>query len=58
MERFAANSAASIPQACDNWSETCATYRFLGNDEVSWEGILAPHWKRTQERMREHLVEI
>ncbi len=30
--------------------------RFLGNDEVSWEGILAPHWERTQERMREHPV--
>ena len=56
MERFAAKPTASIPQACDNWSETCAAYRFLGNDEVSWEGILAPHWERTQQRMREHPV--
>ena len=23
---------------------------------MSWEGILAPHWERTQERMREHPV--
>lgn len=47
MERFAAKPTASIPEACDNWSEDFAAYRFLGNDEVSWEGILAPHWKRT-----------
>ena len=46
----------SIPQACDNWSEACAAYRFPGNDEVSWESILAPHRERTRERMREHLV--
>lgn len=52
MERFAANPTASIPQACDSWSETCAAYRFLGNAEVEWEGILAPHWARTRERMR------
>ena len=56
MERFAAKPTASIPQACDNWSETCAAYRFLGNDDVSWEGILAPHWERTRQRMSEHPV--
>jgi hypothetical protein len=56
MERFAAKPAASIPDACDSWSETCAAYRFLGNAEVSWQGILAPHWERTQERMRVHPV--
>jgi hypothetical protein len=41
MERFAAKPTASIPEACDNWSETCAAYRFLGKEEVSSEGILA-----------------
>jgi len=30
MERFSANPTASIPDACDSWSETCAAYRFLG----------------------------
>jgi hypothetical protein len=52
MERFSANPTASIPDACDSWSETCAAYRFLGNDDVEWEAILAPHWGRTAERMR------
>lgn len=52
MERFSAKPSASIPEACDSWTETYAAYRFLGNDEVQWEAILAPHWTRTEERMR------
>lgn len=56
MDTFAAKPTASIPEACDSWSETCAAYRFLSNAEVTWEGILAPHWERTQERMGEHAV--
>lgn len=56
METFVAKPAASIPEACDSWSETCAAYRFLSNPDVTWEGILAPHWARTQERMRTQAV--
>ena len=52
MERFSANPTASIPDACDSWSETCAAYRFLGNADVEWEAILSPHWARTEQRMR------
>ena len=52
MERFSANPTASIPDACDSWSETCAAYRFLGNGDVEWDAILAPHWARTAQRMR------
>ena len=56
MERFAANPTASIPDACDSWSETCAAYRFLGNDDVEWRDILAPHWAQTQVRMGAHPI--
>lgn len=56
MERFAANPTASIPDACDSWSETCAAYRFLGNAKAAWRDILAPHWEQTQVRMRAHPV--
>ncbi|WP_232444632.1 IS4 family transposase, partial [Burkholderia ubonensis] len=56
VERLAAKPTASIPEACDSWSETCAAYRFLRNTEVSWEGILAPHWASTQARMRSQSV--
>ena len=47
MERFAADPAASIPEACDGWGETIAAYRFLGNESVDWRDIMAPHWQRT-----------
>jgi hypothetical protein len=51
MERFAANPTASIPMACHSWSETCAAYRFLGNPDVEWRDMMAPHWEQTQKRM-------
>jgi hypothetical protein len=56
MERFAANPTASIPDACDSWSETSAAYRFLRNADAAWRDILAPHWEQTQARMRTNPV--
>lgn len=56
METLAAKPMASIPQACDSWTDTRGAYRFFANSEVSWEGILAPHWARTIERMRAEKV--
>jgi IS4 transposase len=55
-ERLAANPAASIPQACGGWAETQAAYRFLAQDEIDWESILAPHWQCAHTRMRAHPV--
>lgn len=51
-EQLAANPMASIPQACGGWAETQAAYRFLAQDELGWEDILAPHWQSTEARMR------
>ena len=56
MERFAADPTASIPTACHGWGETMAAYRFLGNEEVEWPAILAPHWQQTGKRMQAHPV--
>ena len=56
MERFSDNPSGSIPKACNGWSETIATYRFMQNDTVKWDGIMAPHWSQTQRRMSEHPV--
>ena len=52
MERFAAAPTASIPSACRGWAETMAAYRFLSNEAVDWQAILAPHWQQTQQRMQ------
>ncbi len=51
MKQFDQSPSASIPDACDSWGETIAAYRFLGNSDIDWRDILAPHWMRTQERM-------
>ncbi|KVC78962.1 transposase [Burkholderia ubonensis] len=56
VERLAAKSTASIPEACDSRSGTFAAYRFLRNADVSWKGILAPHWASKQARMRSQSV--
>ena len=56
MERFAADPTASIPMACHGWGETIAAYRFLGNADVEWADIMAPHWQQTRNRMQAHPV--
>ena len=40
----------SLPFACQDWANTKAAYRFLSHDQVSEEGILAGHFRATQER--------
>ena len=51
-ERLADRPTASIPGACKGWAETQAAYRFLAQEEVSWEAILEPHWACSIERMK------
>jgi hypothetical protein len=56
LDRFAAHPTASIPGACGDWAETQAAYRFLANETVSWEAMLAAHWTSTRARMGAHAV--
>ena len=56
VERLSANPTASIPQACGDWADTIAAYRFFGNDEVQWADILAPHIESSTARMAAHPV--
>lgn len=53
---FFCQPLGSIPQACGNWSQTQAAYRFFDNDKVSMSNLLAPHQQATLERMRTHSV--
>ena len=41
-----------INQACEDWADTKAAYRFFDNPKVSPAQILAPHTKRTVKRMK------
>jgi hypothetical protein len=46
---------AYINQACEDWADTKAAYRFFGNTKkVPPAGISAPHQQRTVERMRQY----
>jgi hypothetical protein len=56
LECLAANPAASINAACDGWGDTQAAYRFLDNDAVTPELLLAPHIAATVRRMQAHPV--
>ena len=43
-----------LNQACEDWADTKAAYRFFDNDAVTPERIQAPHPQRTVERMAQH----
>ena len=53
---LSAKPSASVPQACGDWADTMAAYRFFGNEEVQWEGILTPHIESSVARMAVHPV--
>ena len=52
-ERVSAAPGASFPKMATSPSEREAMYRFVENDRVAWEGILAPHQEATGQRCRE-----
>jgi hypothetical protein len=52
--QLAMRPSLPLSQACEDWANTKAAYRFFDNDEVSPERIQAPHQQRTVERMAEH----
>lgn len=43
-----------INQACEDWADTKAAYRFFDNPKVSPSEIIAPHCQRTVERMKSY----
>jgi hypothetical protein len=44
----------SIPDACQSWEKTKATYEFFNNDKVTPAVILSSHRLNTIERMKAH----
>jgi hypothetical protein len=55
-ERLAQKPVASIPNACQNWSETVAAYRFLSNEDVNWDDVMQAHWQASEQRISQHPV--
>jgi Transposase Tn5 dimerisation domain/Transposase DNA-binding len=51
VERLGEQPGVSIPAACAGAGETKAAYRLLAHDAVGWSDILAPHLRRSRQRM-------
>ena len=56
VEHLSAQPAASVPQACGDWADTMAAYRFFNNDEIDWRAILSAHTDCARTRMAGHEV--
>ena len=56
VERLSAQPTASVPQACGDWADTMAAYRFFDNEEVDWRAILGAHTDCAKTRMAAHEV--
>ena len=50
MEQLSTGLAQTLPLACGDWANTKAAYRFLDNDRVNEQMILAGHL-RPQKRV-------
>lgn len=51
LETFAKSPKSSIPQACQGWAETQATYRFYSNESVTWDKLLKAHTDQVEQRI-------
>ncbi len=54
LEAFAAQPAASVPQACGSWAATKAAYRFWDNPQITPLAIWEAHFRSTQQRATAH----
>lgn len=53
-DRFSESPESSINQACEDWAETKAAYRFFQNQDVEARDILEAHRMKTAERAKPH----
>ena len=53
-DRFSESPESSINQACEDWAETKAAYRFFMNKNVEAQEIMEAHRLKTAERAKKH----
>ena len=53
-EALEQQSTEPINQACEDWADTKAAYRFFDNPKVTPDQILSPHYQRTVKRMKSY----
>jgi hypothetical protein len=47
------NPSVSLPRSMRNWADTQGAYRFLGNEAVTHEQIMMPHWIQTRSEAKQ-----
>lgn len=50
LEQLWKGMGQTIPLACQDWANTKAAYRFMGNDRVNEQDILSGHFQATAQR--------
>lgn len=50
LHQLGGSIGGTIPFACQDWANTKAAYRFLSNDDVDEQAILAGHFQATRDR--------
>ena len=55
-EQLCSNPTASFPKACKGMGEIAGAYRFFDHEKVTWDKILAPHWKCSEQRAKAYPV--
>ena len=53
-DRFSESPESPINQACKDWAETKAAYRFFKNENIEASKIMEAHRLKTAERAKEH----
>lgn len=53
-DKFSEAPESPINQACEDWSETKAAYRFFQNEKVETSAIMATHREKTAKRLETH----
>lgn len=53
-DRFSESPESPINQACEDWAETKAAYRFFQNDNIESQEIIKTHKAKTMKRAQKH----
>jgi hypothetical protein len=56
LAKLGAQPQASIPRACGGWDETRAAYRLFDHPNVTAQQVLEPHYRCSEQRIRQHPV--
>lgn len=56
LNSFAGSPSKSIPGSMKSWGETIAAYRFLNNENVTYDQILSPHKNASVDRIKNEKI--